>query len=168
MDKLLVLVRGNPKNTEAWAEIKRVKQRLHEEETGSYQFDDMYKQAEATPPVVDCATYTGPVGVRCSPGRGKGLFTTRSVKAGELLLCEKAFAYSYAGDDSPTGRSNITILMNLSTETMCVGGQAHLITQVVQKLFNDPANADNFTSLYHGDYTPVKISDVDGAPVVDT
>ena len=168
MEKLLVLVRGNPGNTEAWTEIRRVKQRLREEETGTYQFDSMYRQAAATPPLVDCATYIGPVAVHDSAGRGKGLFTTRQVQAGELLLCEKAFAYCYAGDDSSTGRSNTTVLMNLSTDTMCVGGQANLITQVVQKIYHNPTSAEVFNDLHHGDYTPVKTCEVDGAPVVDT
>lgn len=168
MEKLLALVRCNPRNTEAWAEIKRVKQRLKEEETGSYQFETMYRQAEATPPLVDCATYVGPVAVRDSEGRGKGLFTTRLVKVGELLFCEKAFAYSYASNDSDVGRSNMTILMNLSTNTITVGGQAHLITQVVQKMYHDPISAKVFTDLHHGDYAPVEICEVDGAPVVDT
>ena len=151
-----------------WAEIKRVRQRLREEETGWYQFDSMYRQAVATPPLVDCATYIGPVAVRNSAGRGKGLFTTQPVKAGELLLCEKAFAYCYAGDDSSIRRSNTTILMDLSTDTMCIGGQAHLITHVVQKIYHNPASAEVFTDLHHGDYTPVETREVDGAPVVDT
>ncbi len=168
MEKLVDLVRCNPKNAEAWAEIKRAKERLREEETGSYQFDSMHRQAAATPPLMDCATYIGPVVVRSSAGRGKGLFTTQPVKAGELLLCEKAFAYCYAGNDSSVGRSNTTILMNLSANTMCMGGQAHLITQVVQKIYHNPGSGEVFTDLHHGDYTPVKTHEVDGAPVVDT
>lgn len=168
MEKLLILVRRNPKNTDAWTEIKRVKQRLREEETGSYQYNSMYKQADATPPLVDCATYIGPVAVRDSAGRGKGLFTTKSVKAGELLFCEKAFGYSYSGDDSSIGKSNTTVLMNLGSGTVCVGGQAHLITQIVQRLYHNPAGSVVFTNLHHGVYTPVSTPEVDGAPVVDT
>ncbi|KAI0849467.1 hypothetical protein F5Y00DRAFT_261600 [Daldinia vernicosa] len=168
LEKLLAVVRSNPKNSDAWNEIKRVKQRLREEEKGSYQFGSMHKQAEDTPPLIDCATYVGPVAIRDSPGRGKGLFTTKAVKAGELLLCEKAFAYSYAGDDSNTGISNTTILMNWHTNTMSMGGQANLITQIVQKLYHNPDGTKVFTELHHGDYTPVAISEVDGAPVVDT
>ncbi|KAL7622158.1 hypothetical protein AAE478_007660 [Parahypoxylon ruwenzoriense] len=168
LEKLSVLVRSNPKNSDAWAEIKRAKQRLREEETGSYQFSSMYKQANATPPLIDCATYVGSVAVRDSPGRGKGLFTTKRVRPGELLLCEKAFAYSYAGDDSPIGRSNTTVLVNLNSGTMCMGGQANLITQVVQKIYHNHVGAEIFTDLHHGNYAPVAISEVDGAPVVDT
>ncbi|KAF3067402.1 Protein unc-45 like protein B [Daldinia childiae] len=168
LEKLMTLVRSNPKNSGAWAEIKRVKQRLREEEKGSYQFNNMYKQAEDTPPLIDCATYVGSVAVRDSPGRGKGLFTTKVVKAGELLLCEKAFAYSYAGNDSNVGKSNTTVLMNWHTNIMSMGGQANLITQIVQKLYRNHDGGKVFTELYHGDYTPVAISEVDGAPVVDT
>ncbi|KAI1334993.1 TPR domain protein [Xylariaceae sp. FL0016] len=168
MDKLLALVRCNPTNSEAWNEIKRVKQRLYEEETGSYKFSDMYKQAKETPPLIDCATYVGPVAVRHSPDRGKGLFTTRPVKAGDLLLCEKAFAYSYADNDSDFGRSKITMLMDMSTMTGSIGGQAHLIPQIIQKVYHNPASAEIFTDLYHGDYPRVEVSQVDNAPIVDT
>ncbi|KAI1773666.1 hypothetical protein F4818DRAFT_97598 [Hypoxylon cercidicola] len=168
LEKFKTLARFYPENSDAWAEIRRVRQRLYEEETGSYEFASMYEQAEATPPLIDCATYARPVAVRDSPGRGKGLFTTKPVKAGELLLCEKAFAYSYAGDDSPVGRLNTTILMNTNSGTMCVGGQANLITQVVQKIYHNPAESEVFTDMHHGDYVPVTTSKVDGAPVVDT
>ncbi|KAI0122417.1 hypothetical protein F4814DRAFT_408670 [Daldinia grandis] len=168
LEKLLLLVRSNNRNTDAWDEIKRVKQRLREEEKGSYQFGSMHKQAENTPPLIDCATHVGSVAVRDSPGRGKGLFTTKAVKAGELLLCEKAFAYSYAGEDSSTGRSNTTVLVNWHTNTMSMGGQANLITQIVQKLYHNHDGASVFTELHHGDYTPVAASEVDGVPVVDT
>ncbi|KAI2631539.1 hypothetical protein GGS26DRAFT_598610 [Hypomontagnella submonticulosa] len=168
LEKLVVLVRSNPKNSDAWAEIRRVQQRLREEKTGSYKFNDMYKQAEATPPLIDCATYIGSVGVRDSPGRGKGLFTTKPVKAGELLLCEKAFGYIYASDDSPIGISNTKLMVDEDCDTFYIGGQADLYPQVIQKLYHNHAGSEKFRSLDHGNYNPVNISEVDGAPVVDT
>ncbi|OTB00434.1 hypothetical protein M426DRAFT_65939 [Hypoxylon sp. CI-4A] len=168
LEKLLELVRANPENSDAWTEVKRVKRRLGEQETGSYQFSSMYKQAEATPPLIDCATHVGPIEVRDSPGRGKGLFTTKPVKTGDLLLSEKAFGYSYANDDSPTGRSNTTMLVDLNTKRIRIGGQASLVVQIVQKIFHNDDVAETFTDLHHGDYTPVAVSKVDGVPVVDT
>ncbi|KAI1476077.1 hypothetical protein F4774DRAFT_262798 [Daldinia eschscholtzii] len=167
-EKLLLCVRTNPKNSDTWKEITRVQQRLNEEQKGSYRFSDMYKQAESTPPLIDCATYVGSVAVRDSPGRGKGLFTTKPVKAGELLLCEKAFVYSYADDESDVGKSNMTVLMNFHTNSVCMGGQANLITETVQKLYHNPSEAKVFTELHHGDYKPVTASEADGVPVVDT
>ncbi|KAI2469361.1 hypothetical protein F4781DRAFT_220375 [Annulohypoxylon bovei var. microspora] len=168
LEKLLELVRSNPKNSDAWAEIKRVKQRVREQETGAYQFSSMYKQAEATPPLIDCATYVGSIAIRDSPGRGKGVFTTKRVKAGELLLCEKAFGYCYVGEDSPIGQEKMTVLINLNSKTMCMGGQANLITQIVQKIYHNHEGAEVFTDLHHGDYAKVATSEVDGSPVVDT
>ncbi|KAI1493271.1 hypothetical protein F5X96DRAFT_688831 [Biscogniauxia mediterranea] len=168
LEKLQVLVESHPENTAALAEIVRVRQRLREEVDGAYQFSSMYKQSEATPPIIDCATFVGPVAVRTSPGRGRGLFTTKPVKAGDLLFCEKAFAYVYAGDDSPVSQRKTTILMNLTTKRAVMGGQAHLITQIAQKLYHNHESASIFTDLHHGDYDPVGISEVDGQPIVDT
>lgn len=145
--------------------MSRVQARLNEQQTGDYDFRQMYRQARTTPPLVDCATYSTPVQIRESPGRGRGLFTTRKVAAGELLVCEKAFGYSYAGEDQPGVQK---ILMNISTKRMTMGGQADLITQVVQKLYHDPEAARSFVNLHHGDYKTSPVSEVDGRPVVDT
>ncbi|KAI1119108.1 hypothetical protein F5Y14DRAFT_446319 [Nemania sp. NC0429] len=48
-----------------------------------------------------------PVTVRKAGGVGNGLFTTKSVKVEDLLLCEKVFAYCYADQDDPIGRRNM-------------------------------------------------------------
>ncbi|KAI0156666.1 hypothetical protein GGR52DRAFT_195650 [Hypoxylon sp. FL1284] len=172
LERLLAVVRLNPDIADAHDEIRRVNQRLREEENGAYDFANMYKQAEATPPLIDCATYVGPVAVRDSPGQGKGLFTTRPVKAGELLLCEKAFAYVYAGKDVPHDQISTTIMVNRDADILCEGGQANLTAEAVQKLYHEHAGSKAFTHLYHGDYIPdtasVALSEVDGAPVVDS
>ncbi|KAI1392358.1 uncharacterized protein F4822DRAFT_441369 [Hypoxylon trugodes] len=167
-ETLLTLLRSNPKNSGAWAEIKKVRQRLNEEENGAYQFNDMYTQSEATLPLIDCATYIGPVAVRDSPSRGKGLFTTKPVKVGELLFCEKAFAYAYAGDDTPAGLANVTLLVNINNGYMTIGGQSDLIRQIIQKILHNPSEAKQVTDLHHGDYDAVTTSEADGSPVVDT
>ena len=167
IEKLRAVVESYPNNKEAWSEMDRVKQRLREQETGAYNFSDMQDQAKATPPIIDCATYVRNVAIRASPGCGRGLFTTKPVKAGELLLCEKAIAYSYAGGDDPIGSRNQRLLMNMGTNTMTVGGQAYLISQTVQKLYHNPESTNAFKELYHGDYQPVAVAEVDGKPIVD-
>ncbi|SPO04492.1 related to TPR domain protein [Cephalotrichum gorgonifer] len=145
-------------------DLERAKERLHEQKTGDYDFRRMYKQAEPMPPLVDCANFSTPVEVRKSPGRGKGLFTTVPISVGELLLCEKAFAYSYAGEDDPV--RSFSVLMNMSTKKVTVGGQAHLIMQIVQKLYHGPVQSCEFRELYCGDYnTPRVFEEYD--PVVD-
>ncbi|OIW27209.1 SET domain-containing protein [Coniochaeta ligniaria NRRL 30616] len=170
LEKLEVLTTAYPSSAsgqEANAMVSRVKTRLHEQQTGEYNFDQMYRQAKATPPLIDCATYSAPVEVRESPGRGRGLFTTRKVAASELLLCEKAFGYSSVADDQKyvTGP---TLLIDLDSKKALIGGQASLLRQLVQKLYHDPEAAQSFTKLHAGEYGPVTVTEVDGRQVVDT
>ncbi|KAF6794275.1 TPR domain-containing protein [Colletotrichum musicola] len=166
-DKLQQVLELNPENKDTKIEMVRVNKRLREEATGEYAWRQMYKQAEATPPLIDCATYSVPVEVRPSPGRGNGLFTTRAVKAGDLLLCEKAFAYCYAAEVDPVGRRNIKILMSVDSDRASMGGQANLINTIVQRLHHNPQISKRFMGLHHGDYQPAE-PDKTGESLVDS
>jgi hypothetical protein len=164
--KLQVLKNAFPDNEVTELELQRVHLRIYEQKTGRYDFKEMYKQAQATPPLIDCATYSSPVEIRKSPGRGNGLFTTRDVKAGELLLCEKAFSYCYIDLKNPGTRANV--LMNLFTKKMTVGGSAYLLPQIVQKLYHDPQSISMFQELSHGKHKKLSVFESDGLPVVDS
>lgn len=166
LEKLQTLAESYPDNEAVKPEMHRVKARLEELQTGQYSFFKMYKQAKSSPPLIDCATFSKAVEIRPSPGRGRGLFTNGPIAAGELILCEKAFAYCYAGDDQPSTATRM--LMNLATKRMVVGGQAGLLTQIVQKLHHCPQLSPLFEDLYCADYPRVAVSQADGVPVVDT
>ncbi|KAI0973665.1 hypothetical protein F4678DRAFT_470909 [Xylaria arbuscula] len=168
LEKWRTFTDSYPQNKDAWTEFRRAEERVKEGRMGEYDFAYMYKQAEATPPIIDCATFNGPVAVRPAHGRSNGLFTTKPVKAGDLLLCEKAFAYCYADKDDLVGRKNMSLLIQLDTKRAKIGGQAQLLTQIVQKLYHSPDASEGFKALHHGEYTPVSVRDVDGKPVVDT
>lgn len=163
LETLQTLAASYPENAAAKTEMDRAKVRLHEQQTGTYDFRRMYEQARQTPPLIDCATFSAPVEIRSSPGRGKGLFTKVPVSAGQLLVCEKAFGYSYADEGQ-----NISVLINMSTKRGAMGGQARLLTQLIQKTYHDPHALSLFNELHHGDYDPPPISEVDGHPVVDS
>ncbi|SPO01999.1 related to TPR domain protein [Cephalotrichum gorgonifer] len=165
IERLDGLLLSNPTNSDASAELGRARARLHEQNTGEYNFNEMYKQAGKTPPLIDCATFHGPCEMRDSPGKGQGLFITRKVAAGELLICEKAFAYSFVEEDSAEG---LNVLMNLSTKKTVVGGQALLVTQIVQQLAHNPKASSEFLKLHCGDYSKAPASDAGGLPVVDS
>ncbi|KAI1068277.1 hypothetical protein LB507_004252 [Fusarium sp. FIESC RH6] len=166
LETLEKLTQSFPENKAATSEKDRINERLKEQQTGEYNFKEMYKQAESTPPFIDCATFSALVEIRESPGRGKGLFTTRAVSAGELLLCEKAFAYSFAGDEQ--SRKQTKILMNLATKRMVMGGQAHLLTLLVQRLYHNSSFSAEFGDLHHADYQKATVLETDGTPVVDS
>lgn len=159
------LTNSFPENKAAKAEMRRVEARLREQRTGAYSFRQMYRQALQIPPLIDCATFSAPVEIRSSPGRGNGLFTTTPVSAGQLLVCEKAFGYCYAGDDHP---ETMTLLINMATKKGVVGGQARLLTQLMQKMYNDPQAWTLYHQLHHGDHTVPAVSEVDGHPVIDS
>ncbi|KAJ1328171.1 SET and MYND domain-containing protein 4 [Microdochium nivale] len=165
LETLQRLTAGWPENAAANIELERAKARVLEKETGVFPFRQMYKQAKAVIPLIDCATFSAPVEVRSSPGRGNGLFTTVPVSAGQLLVCEKAFGYSYAGEDLP---GSMCLMINMATKKGVMGGQVHLLNQLVQKMYHDPRARDAFYELHHGDYDVTAVSTVDGKPVVDS
>lgn len=158
-----------PHNVEAKSELTRAIKRLVEQETGKYQFKDFYIEAELLPsPHLDRSTYIGPVSIRASGSRGRGLFTTKAVKAGDLLLCEKAFAYAFVDTKKAENIKNCTVLINVETDSITLGTHAELIRLIVQRLWRNHSLASLFTSLHHGSYKSVDVSRIDDAPVVDT
>ena len=151
-----------PTSDTAKKEMIRTTQRLKEQQHGDYNFTSMYQAAKKNPPCLDHATFASNVEVRASEGRGRGLFTTKDMVAGEILLCEKAFAYC------SEKHSKISILMHTRTKRAILGTQADLITTIANKMFRNPSLGAAFTSLHHGDYESVDQSEVDGIPIVDT
>jgi hypothetical protein len=158
-----------PSNEPAKNQFTRAVNRLAEQEKGGYRFEQLYMEAtKLRPPHLDHSIYVGPVSDRASGSRGRGLFTTEAVRAGDLLLCEKAFAHAFV-DTGKTERSqDVTVLLNAETDSRTMGAQAELIRMIVQKLYRNPSLASVITDLHHGSYKPVGASYVDGTPVVDT
>lgn len=161
-----------PHNSEALAFLERAQSRVVEQNSGVYNFSQLQENAnKLRPPHLDHATYIGPVEVRQTESKGRGLFVTKDVKAGDLLLCEKAFSHAHAGEGADAGNvasSSISILLNPETGGGFMGTQADLIKLTVQKLYRNPSLAPAFTTLYHGSYERGSTSTVDGEPIVDT
>lgn len=164
IERLTYFLENWPDNNEAQAEMARVKIRMRETTDGAYSFTRMYRQASQNTAQVDCATFSEPVEVREAPGRGRGLFTAKAVRAGDLLLCEKAFVYSYC--DMSSGR--YSVLMDLESKRGFAGAQATILTQVIQNLYHNPEYSRPFLELHHGDYKTVGRDGADGNPVVDS
>ncbi|ELR10159.1 hypothetical protein VC83_00714 [Pseudogymnoascus destructans] len=169
---LAMLCRLYPLNALARASSDRAESRLREQKTGEFNFKLLQAEAKKLrPPHLDHATYIGPVEVRQTASNGRGLFVTKAVKAGDSLLCEKAFAHCYApekSDAEKAGESIISILMNPETNTAFMGTQADLLMSVVQKMYHNPSVSSAFTALYHGGYKGVDATAVDQTPIVDT
>lgn len=169
-ETLTKLLREYPGNEAAIREKARAQRRLVEQKHGRYEFRNMYDASKAAPLYLDHATHVGPVKVKKSEGRGRGLFITKNVVAGELLLCEKAFSYSY--EEKKAGKSEdssgIPMLANILTNRVTVGTQVDLMKEIIQKLKWNPCFLRSITALHHGSYIPVREADVDDHPVIDT
>lgn len=134
----------------------------------------MYELTKTDLPLNDCGNFTGPVEIRESKGRGRGLFTTRPVKVGDLLLCEKAFCYCRAqlrGKMAKAASQSLSVsakLVDIPQELLTTRTQATLVYQVVSGLVLNPSLQPSLEDLVHGEYDGVKEISVDGAPVIDT
>ena len=119
------------------------------------------------PPQSYHSTYIGPVTVRKAGARGRGLFTTKEVKAGDLLLCEKAFAYAFR-DPRVVEHRDLAVITNVMAGVMTMGAQADLIDMIVRKLHQNPSLIPTIMDLHRGSFEPVVTTDADGNPLVDS
>ncbi|KAK5050943.1 hypothetical protein LTR84_003502 [Exophiala bonariae] len=150
-----------PKNGEARAELTRAINRLAEQKYGRYSFSQLYKKVSIDGPrLLDQATFIGPICVKAAGFRGRGLFTTKPVKTGELLLCEKAFAYA--------PKTQVDVAISILSPGYGIATEEKLTTVVVQKLYRNPSLIPAITDLHHGSYKPVDVAEVDGTPIIDT
>ncbi|KAF2876087.1 hypothetical protein BDV95DRAFT_482850 [Massariosphaeria phaeospora] len=155
-------------NKQALALLARARNRVSEQETGQYNFNLLQAEAKGLcPPHIDHATYIGPVDIRKTVKKGRGMFVTKAVKAGDLILCEKAFAHAHVAENNKSN-SRITVLMAIDTMKSYLGGQADLIRVIAQKLYRNPSLAPAFKKLHHREYETVSTSSVDSVPIVDT
>ncbi|KAM3550201.1 hypothetical protein MY1884_008369 [Beauveria asiatica] len=141
LERLGYFTEKYPKNDDAKVEMNRVKARLREKNDGAYSFASMYKQASQDSALIDCATFSEPVEIRQSPGRGRGLFTVNAVKAGDLLLCEKAFVYKQ-GDVNSRRQS---ILMDLGQNRGFAGGQVEILITIPNTLARSCSSIEETT-----------------------
>jgi tetratricopeptide (TPR) repeat protein len=159
------LVERYPDNTAAQKELSRTKLRVEEEKYATFDFRMMLDMVGKDIMSLDCATYVGPVAVKESKGRGRGVFLTRDVKAGELLVCEKACAVEHTSDAES---GTMLLVFNINTNRITKGQQASVIAQIVNQLYRNPSKAESITSVYSGSHNTVKAIEVDGEPIVDT
>lgn len=159
-------------NGEASVFLGRAQSRTVEQKSGVYNFKELQADAKKLrPPHLDHATYIGPVEIRQTESKGRGLFVTKAVKAGELLLCEKAFSHAHADKAASDGNVNISkmhLLIDPETGQTLIGARADLIKLTVQKLYRNPSLAQAFTALCHGTYEKASTLALDGEPIVDT
>ena len=99
---------------------------------------------------LDHASFTSRDVVRSAGKHGRGLFAAVDVKAGDAILCEKAFCVAFNSD----AEAGIYMIVNLNTGHGSVGTQATLLFNLTQKLLHNSAQAARFLVLFDGGYSP--------------
>jgi tetratricopeptide (TPR) repeat protein len=77
--------------------------------------------------------FFGPIEVRPAGKKGRGLFVTRAVRAGELLFAEKAIAWCY-----PSKENQFMLALNVEANRLTDGSQHTMISDLVRRAHSDP------------------------------
>ncbi|KAJ6016560.1 hypothetical protein N7540_011151 [Penicillium herquei] len=150
-----IIAEKYPKNAMAAHEYARASARLAEQESGKYEFKKMILEAKKRQPRHSTAAHI----------LALGLFTTRAVKAGDLLFCEKAFAHAF---HSKNTSNDLRLLLNVDLDQATIGTQGELIGLIAQKLHKNPSLLPDFVKLHHGTHKPVDLLEADSRPIIDT
>jgi hypothetical protein len=118
--------------------------RLRESSGGDYDFRSMEDKARLEDVArLDHADYIGPVQIlQCrDPAKGRGLFATRDIRQGELLLCEKAFVVT---TDTP---KRYYLTFNTVRKEVFSGPRAQLPCQLIRFMYDNPSTANSIMQL---------------------
>lgn len=153
-----------PQDKNANINLRRVEMRLREQKTGAYNWKKIKAGLSGSRPQVDVASFISNSKIRDSQGRGRGLFATCDVPAGEIVMCEKAFCVAWGFESEAL----IAMTYDLRDDRIRVS-PVGLSKSAVQKLIGNPSQIEKLMGLY-GDYQgdgKNVFGTVDG-PIVDT
>jgi tetratricopeptide (TPR) repeat protein len=162
-EKQLLLMPGDRLAT---TNLSRAESRLKEQVTGVYNYKKLKNGVSATFPRADAATFTRNVKIGESSGQGRGLFATKQIDAGEIVLCEKSFRVVWG--HHPEALTAITYDGRDERIRVIPAG---LCKELVQKLRDNPSQVEKVMDLF-GDYQSeigkqLILAD-NSTPVIDT
>ena len=136
---------GSEAGPEPRALMLRAHRRLHEANTGQYDWQALY----ASPPKsddADVAEYRGPVETGLIKGKGRGLVSTRAISTGALLLVAQPLALVHPDK----GRRSITLGLNLASESLDTYTQVEVVGRLIDRAADDGSMASKLADLYAG------------------
>lgn len=147
------------------ADLARTKQRILEQQNGNFNFIAMARSATISHRKLDHASFTNNTKVGSAGKRGRGLFATKDIKHGSVVMVEKAFCAVF-GDELGKDRS---MIVNINTDRCEFGTHAERLYEIIDKIRCNPTQASKFLDLFDGGtFDGKKVRHVDGAVVVDT
>ncbi|KAH5568768.1 hypothetical protein HBI24_225390 [Parastagonospora nodorum] len=135
-----------PGDKDARTYLKRITARVREQESGGYDFTKMRLNLSQARSRVDAATFTGSTEVKDSKSKGRGLFATRNLATGEVIMCEKAFCVVWGHE-----REAMTAMTYDLRDDRIRVSPIGLSRALVQKLISNPSQIPAVMDLY-GDW----------------
>lgn len=155
-DALVAAAKLEPEDSLIKEKLATCVTRYAEVSKGKYKWKQMYDELQESP-TLDHASFFGSYEVQQSrvENAGRGLFATKDIAVGELIICEKAFVHVWSdgSDQKATAASEIAVLLDMDFElqTAEVGTFAALVGQACRKLDLMPSTRKYFHQLYAGE-----------------
>lgn len=145
--------------------LLHTKTRLVEQEEGVYDFSAMSRSATSTHHHLDHASFLSNTRIASACDRGRGLFATKDIGHGDIIMVEKAFHAVFKDEVS-------TVLSFVSDVNTNFAGFGGMHIQVWRRLINtvqaNPNKASKYLQLYDGGgFKTKEVKIVDGSVVVD-
>lgn len=158
---------NNPRDSKYRKDLNRAKGRIAEQQDGEYDFQLMGESLNEQHVHLDHASFIRNTMIAATEHKGRGLFATRFIERGSLVLCEKALGFP----NMSSGKSQThSVLFNFNTNTRTQGtAQGALFMELVHKLYNNPMLTSRFFDLDSGNYIRSRKEGelVDGVPIID-
>ncbi|GKT89204.1 TPR domain-containing protein (tetratricopeptide) [Colletotrichum tofieldiae] len=126
--------------------LRKVEMRIREQVKGDYDLQKIRANLSRASPRADAASFTSKTEVKDSTGRGRGLFASRDIAAGEVVMVEKAFCVVW-GHESEVLTAMTYDVRDDRIRVAPVG----LTKAITQKLLRNPSQIERVMDLY-GDY----------------
>ncbi|KAH8719152.1 hypothetical protein GQ44DRAFT_712610 [Phaeosphaeriaceae sp. PMI808] len=126
--------------------LKRIKVRAREQESGSHDLAKARIGLSRARPRVDAADFISNTKIKNSPGQGRGLFATRNISTGEVIMYEKAFCVVWGHE-----KEAMTAMTYDIRDDRIRVSPVGLSKAIVQKLISNPSQIPKVMDL-HGDY----------------
>ncbi|KAL1608229.1 hypothetical protein SLS60_003168 [Paraconiothyrium brasiliense] len=153
-----------PDDKDARTYLKRIEVRLHEQQTGAYNWNKLRAGLSQARPYVDAASFVSNVMVGDSEGRGRGMYVTRNMTAGELVMADKAFSVVWGHD-----KEALTAMTYDVRDDRIRVQPVGLSKAIVQKLIGNSSQISRVMDLF-GDYEGdgKNVFRTEDGPIVDT
>lgn len=157
-----------PLDDDGKRELARTKLRLTEEENGVFDFAAMLKRTSTTGKYhIEKASHLRRTVIRSTQVSGRGLYATQPIKAGDIILCEKAFIAS----NTPSIAASLSFMIDPIHDREMYGSHVAIWIEAVRKIFNNPSLSHHLLDLHDGKPTRREGSTapmiVDSMPVID-